>query len=520
MRLSSGAVLFLFWIPVAPGDPGVNYLLPNEDPIPGYNGMDPGDVSTEVVIQTKVGKIQGLVVNASGVVTTRFLGIPYARPPIGELRFALPQKHPGWPVSAPLEATEYRFACPQNLGELKSGVKNPVYKSRLDKVITSEDCLYLNMYLPANLSSVQHLNTKSFPVMVYLHGGDFSHGTSIPYEGWRLATHGGVIVVGVEYRLGVLGFLSVPDSAAPGNLGLWDQRVALHWIWDNIREFGGDPESITIFGEGAGGVSAGFHALSRKSRGLFHRAVLQSGSPLSPGSLQRQPIPVATALAKLTQCPTNNYTRMVDCLQKLTLNRLMEMSHQVMLTHNVAWLPVVDGVFLQDDPTSLIMQGRFNPIDYIIGVNKEVGSTHQHLSKTDLTSGIPYSEFEGQLRQAAQNIYFVTKKGGGFEQFYAAVLLEYASFCEKRPQELTQGLMDFYSHSFTIAPSLLAAKHISRSGTNIYLYSFSHSPSDDHFVGEGAELDFIFGESLDSSQAAKALQLALMDSWTNFAKTG
>ncbi|ELT96372.1 hypothetical protein CAPTEDRAFT_229344 [Capitella teleta] len=455
---------------------------------PGYSGLEEGDAVSDVIIQTKVGGIQGLVVNSSGVLSTRFLGVPYARPPIGDLRFAMPQRHPGWAVRAPLRATEYRFACYQDMDDLKAKTADAGYRRRLDKVLMSEDCLYLNMYVPLNMSDISHLNTRSMPVMVFLHGGGFQGGTAIPFEGWRLACHNNVIVVSVEYRVGVFGFLSTRNSAAPGNLGLWDQRHALHWIWDNIREIGGSPESITVFGEDAGAMSAGFHVVSPQSRGLLSRVIMQSGSMISPSAIQKTPITIATTLANTLRCPVANSTHMIDCLQRISAHALQSASSG----HD--WLPIVDGKFLPDSPRALLQQGKFNWVDAIIGVRQEPLETSPPLV---------FSQFEAELKEGAQSIYLAQQQGGRFEEFYAAVLLEYA-FCEDTTHAPL--LSDFRHDAFTVAPSVEAARHLSRSDKKVFFYSFDLSED---------ELSFVFGEN-----DGGLFQKAVMDAWSNFAQTG
>ena len=139
-------------------------------------------------------------------------------------------------------------------------------------------------------------------VMIWIHGGGFIEGSAIPYVPSELVTENDVIVVVIQYRLGILGFLSSGDDVAPGNYGLMDQTLAIRWVKDNIRAFGGDPDSMTIFGESAGAASVGYQLLSPMSRGLFSRAIFQSGTPLSRWAFDRDPVKDFYDLADKTGC--------------------------------------------------------------------------------------------------------------------------------------------------------------------------------------------------------------------------
>ena len=162
----------------------------------------------------------------------------------------------------------------------------------------SEDCLYLNVYVPAQNDSLNP--TTEYPVMVYIHGGAFTSGTALLSPGLVLPTYG-VVLVTIQYRLGPFGFLSTRDSNSPGNYGMLDQVLALKWVNENIKNFGGDPNKVTIFGFSAGGASVGLHLLSPLSKGFFHGAISESGVDLSPWSVVIADIALSKteALAKL-----------------------------------------------------------------------------------------------------------------------------------------------------------------------------------------------------------------------------
>jgi para-nitrobenzyl esterase len=218
------------------------------------------------VVTTRSGRLEAQVEDSLHV----FRGIPYAEPPIGDLRFCAPQ--PVKPWSGVLEARNYGPYCPQ----LPDPVQQRIWALSGE---SGEDCLTLNVWTPG-------IDRGRRPVMVWIHGGAFVVGAARRpvTEGAALARRGDVVVVTLNYRLGILGWLNLEDHGGPnlarsGNHGLLDQVAALQWVRDNIEQFGGDPENITVFGESAGGISVSVLLSSELGRGLFHKAVAQSGAP-------------------------------------------------------------------------------------------------------------------------------------------------------------------------------------------------------------------------------------------------
>lgn len=216
---------------------------------------DPGETPA-TVRNTTQGQVQG-VETGNGYA---FKGIPYATPPVGELRYTAPQPAPAW--EGVLTTDAFGGSCIQPA-------------STFGTEVSTEDCLYLNVYAPENADGL--------PVMVWIHGGAFETGSGDTYDPAGLIDEG-VVVVTINYRLGVLGFLSHPALAAEnddgysGNWGFMDQQLALQWVQDNIANFGGNTDNVTIFGESAGGLSVMGHVVSPASEGLFHKAIVQSGA--------------------------------------------------------------------------------------------------------------------------------------------------------------------------------------------------------------------------------------------------
>lgn len=219
----------------------------------------------EVKRTTSLGGITGvqtLVPGTNDRFVDQFRKIPYAFPPVGPLRFQKPQPFGSWDET--LEGRDFGPSCMQGHSAFFADVPNKDL---------SEDCLFLNIYVPSDASP-----NGSLPVMVWIHGGAFLYGQGMFYNASNLASVANVVVVTLNYRLGLLGFFTLNDPVARGNYGIYDQILALQWIKDHIVSFGGDPISITIFGESAGGISTSLLSLIPSNKGLFKRVISQSGT--------------------------------------------------------------------------------------------------------------------------------------------------------------------------------------------------------------------------------------------------
>uniref|UniRef100_A0A3P8RJD3 Carboxylic ester hydrolase n=1 Tax=Astatotilapia calliptera TaxID=8154 RepID=A0A3P8RJD3_ASTCA len=235
-----------------------------------------------------LGSLKGEYVSVKGKETGvhAYLGVPFAKPPLGpSLRLAPPQPVGGW--EGVRDATKQPPMCIQSK-ETVLDLVDKLGTALVEIPDISEDCLYLNIYAPANRAK----NAK-LPVMVWIHGGGFALGSASTYDGSALAAYQDVVVVLIQYRLGLLGFLSTGDEHISGNFGLLDQVEALKWIQQHIHNFGGDPGLVTIFGESAGGVSVSLLLLSPLSDGLFHRAIAESGTAAMNVLMANDPLPMA-----------------------------------------------------------------------------------------------------------------------------------------------------------------------------------------------------------------------------------
>lgn len=277
-----------------------------------------------------------------------------------------------------------------------------------------------NIYVPNEIVGDP---TQFKSVMVWMHGGGYVFGDGAAYDATDLALTGDVIVVTFNYRLGVLGFLSNMDSILPGNYGLMDQRMAIQWVHDNIKHFGGDAGSVTIFGESAGGFSSSLHALMPQNKGLFQRVILQSGACATLLSTARDPQVVTRAIYNAIGCSESDHeetldsARILECLRKPSWDELVSMQSYAVSDIGIrfisAFLPVVDGVLLRKEPVDILSDESspevqfFSSLDIIAGnTNLEhagiaaIASAYQEQFMFDIKDGIPESVACGVLAGA------------------------------------------------------------------------------------------------------------------------
>ncbi|XP_046994760.1 juvenile hormone esterase-like isoform X1 [Schistocerca americana] len=466
----------------------------------------------ERVARTRLGAVRGVhKESSSGRRFLAFYNLPYARPPVGPLRFRSPQPPDAWVHIR--DATVAGPVCPQNSAFSSSP-------------IGAEDCLYLNVFTPA-LNPEQPL-----PVMFWIHGGGWFAGSAVWYEPNYLMDHD-VVLVTINYRLGPLGFLSTEDEAAPGNFGLKDQVAALKWVKENIESFGGDPNSVTIFGNSAGAASVHYLILSPKAEGLFHRAISQSGVALSPWGL---PEPAAAEkarrLATLVGCPTEPSAAQVECLRSVDEYKIIateENFHEWMFHPLIPFRPVVEDegedAFLSQHPVDM---EPHTVVPWLMGATKEEGCL---VTAAFFTNETLLREFERDsdrlfpltlLYRSPPEAKIITKKIYDF--YFPSGTLSLTA--------LTQLYTDRY---ITWNTDDVARKYKDRAPVYLYLFSyngkFSLSVSygaQDKDVGacHGDDLYYLFSnltfcpvtsEVPEKDQEIVRLMTKL---WTNFATTG
>ncbi|XP_078695208.1 carboxylesterase 1D-like [Branchiostoma floridae x Branchiostoma belcheri] len=327
-----------------------------------YN-IFPGSTAQQVdspVVNTANGRVRGTIRLATDLPDKpvyTYYSIPYAAPPVGERRLRPPG--PALPWGGVRDGTKLGPFCPQDL-MLLEGMDVPI---RLEHTNVSEDCLTVNVYSPTLAENA------ALPVLLYIHGGGLMVGMGSHHGFEGLAAHQDAVVVTFNYRLAMLGFLSTGDSHAPGNYGLLDQVQAMVWVRDNIRNFGGDPDKVTLFGESAGGVSISYHYLSPMSRGLFNRGISQSGI-WQTMPFNTDPLPVARSLAEELECATETTDTMMECLRTKPFQDIIEKSNVLLERFAVEpFVPTIDGTFMKEHPMDLFERGHINKADYIVGVN-------------------------------------------------------------------------------------------------------------------------------------------------------
>ena len=433
------------------------------------------------------GSLEGVVEGK----TVKFLGIPYAKPPVGSLRFKRPQPNEPW--QGVRDASKFGKRCAQ----LYSAVLQ-------NNASEDEDCLYLNVWTPETKPA------KPRPVMVWIHGGGNVNGSAseplpfvnsgVFYSGQKLAEQG-VVVVTLNYRLGVFGFLAHPalGEAAGGNQGLFDQQQALAWVQQNIAKFGGDPDQVTIFGESAGSQDVCLHVASPVSRGLFHRAVSQSGGCTTLNVTGAQAKQNATKLAETLGCTGADA---LTCLQAQPVSKLLTPG----LTPPVSFGPSVDGVFLPDQPRALFARGDTADVPYILGSNTDEGTLFVSGTVPD----------EAALRTALERQF-----GAGSAE---AILKVYPLSSFPTPRAALARIVGDARLVCTTHDTALLA---SAAGRPVWMYNFdipatvSAGPDSEPLgATHGAELVYVFGTStLFTPESAKTAAL-MQTYWTNFAKQG
>ena len=461
-------------------------------------GSSPMGSSGEAKVKIDDGELLGSVAGK----TRRFLGIPYAKPPVGELRWKRPEKPEKW--SKPRDATQWGKRCAQANSAV---LMNPASED--------EDCLYLNVWAPTD--------AKSLPVMVWIHGGGNVNGSaselvpySMPenglyfYDGSKLAEKN-VVVVTLNYRLGVFGFLAHPaldeETGMPsGNQGMWDQVAALEWVKANVAKFGGDPKNVTIFGESAGSYDVCTHVASPKSKGLFHKAISQSGGCTTTMTTKEQAAATADALVAAVDCAGD---APLDCLREKDVATLLGAVGSLPATAGLRTLgPIVDGDFLPEQPRTLYREGRINKVPYMLGSNTDEG--------TLFTAGMPITteaQYDAALMTqfmaasaAIKEVYPLSKFEGAMPNPAQAALARVAG--------------DSRLVCTTTDTALLASAH-----TPVFTYNFDIPVNPELspiFLGatHGAELVYVFQTSPSFGDAEKSASELMQRYWTNFAKSG
>ncbi len=456
------------------------------------------------IVSVTGGRLEG--VTADGV--TSFKGVPFAAPPVGSLRWRAPQAVVPW--HGIKQADHFGPSCMQNPSMLKLFDAPPAM---------SEDCLYLNVWTPAKSTR------ERLPVMVWIYGGAFEYGSaSSPiYDGTRLAKKG-VVLVSIAYRTGVFGFLADLELSAEsphhvsGNYGLRDMIVALKWVRANISRFGGDPRNVTIFGESAGGAAISILAVSPAARGLFQRAISESGgSALAPVKLAGTSYTISTLpfrpLASAEATGQRFLARLgaqdLAAARALPAGVIQRLSDSAAFGGGAIW-PIFDGDVLPNDAYDLYEAGRFNDTPVLVGTNANEGG----LGIFGDFSGTTPAKFEARVRAA-------------YGKYAQAILAVYPHATNTQAEQAAKDLF-VRDAGFACETWTWARLQSERGHGKTYLYYFDqHSPFLPLGPVHGQDLYYEFGNLTAPpptghapEPADRALSSAMQSYWVNFAKTG
>ncbi|XP_075530997.1 cholinesterase-like [Dermacentor variabilis] len=444
-----------------------------------------------IVRTTTEGGVRGKMVHVLGKRVEEYRGIPFAEPPVGNLRFRPPQPKSAW--EGTLDVTSRSTACPQ--------VAMPGFQ--LDGVTITEDCLHLNVWVPERASRT----SSRRPVLVWIHGGSFAFGSAneANYTGARLSALTDMLVVSMNYRLGILGFLNANSPEAPGNVGAIDQNMALKWVQRNIKFFGGDSKRVTLFGESAGAVSTHAHILSPMSAGLFRRAVLLSGTMYSFDiwdSVEESMVK-GDAVAKVVGCSregtlsiSSNPEEVVKCMRNKSADELLNATFADMVLRLVPFSITYHNEFLPRHPWVAINRGFFSSVDVVAGVTSDeaalflIAQQKSELLVEDL-SGAATEEITDSLRAALLGL---------LKSDLPDVLKQYT---DEVPQgdnnALRRQYIDYVSDRVFNCPLRFFAEKHDEKKNKVFVYVFAHKSSKSALpewmgVPHASDIQFVFGE--------------------------
>lgn len=454
------------------------------------------------IVKTEAGLVHGKISNR----VLEFKGIPYAAPPLSELRWQLPQPPKAW--TGVLDATKYKSACPQ--------------LSRYGSTEASydEDCLYLNVTVPYS----QHSSPTLRPVIVWIHGGAFVGGSSSLYPLDFIATTGDAVVVSMNYRLGVFGFMAHPsfDPDWNGALALEDQRSALRWVKRNAVAFGGDPNNITIAGESAGAASVCMHVIApEETRGLFHKAIAQSGGCVTPLKTVAENSKTGQKVAEYVGC-TEAATALA-CLRGKSVKDLLEAGSKAQGSNLLAYAPSVGSKAIPLHGADAIGSGKFVQVPMINGGNRD-----------ELRLYVAYDVQAGDSVTKDNYAAHIQKVYGGFAD---QVITEYpTSAYSSPPSALGTVMSDFrldvgLNNCIYLQTAKLASKYV-----KVYEYVFADrdappvtkNPGFEMGAVHASELPYQFPHFSDTAkvdapalpEAQQKMAKQMMAYWTSFARNG
>ncbi|XP_043981767.1 carboxylesterase 3 [Gambusia affinis] len=478
----------------------------------------PAPGSSELVVSLKSGQIRGDYVTVKGTErrVKRYLGIPFAKPPVGPLRFAAPESPEPW--EGERDGTQQPPMCIQD----REIVVNISIALSMDFTVpeVSEDCLYLNIYTPAEITPEVKL-----PVMVWIHGGGLVMGAASQYDYSSFTAYENVVTVIIQYRLGILGFLSTGDEHAKGNWGLLDQLAALRWVQENIEAFGGDPQSVTIAGESAGSISASILTLSPLSKGLFHKAIFQSGVATIGAYTSDQSLIQAHIVANLTGCYMSSTEELVQCLRGKTQDEFISATKR----SKIIFGATIDGEFLPGTADVLLQRKEVLNIPVMMGVtNHEFGWILPQVFT-------PRGWDKGMNRDTVLALVNLFNPKGAANAANFLIVTEYLKGANT-PEDIRDAYTEVIGDLLMVLPTIKVAGYHTDAGAPVYMYEFvyvsdrptSKRPSfvkADHTDDVGYMFGVCFWNShiritVNCTDEDKRFSRTMMSYWASFARTG
>lgn len=454
-------------------------------------------MSHDALVETQYGTVRGTKLGSVSV----WKGIPYAQPPLGKLRFHTPQLPGKW--SDVRDATTFGAVAPQDVVHL-SGLAEALGAAETsgEQAPVSEDCLYLNIWSP-------QADTQKRPVLVWIHGGAFvvGSGSQPDYNGASFAQQGNVVVVTLNYRLGVLGFLQLGDLAgeeyaSAGNLGLLDQIAALKWVRENIAAFGGDPNNVTIFGESAGAMSVGTLLAMPATKGLFQKAILQSGAAHNVQD-KASATKTASELLEILGVGSND----MDALTTIPLPTLLAAQSTLLAKNPLGGIrPVVDGKDLPEKPIQAIAQGAAKDVAILIGTNRDEMKLFMGETSASSADASMAQRLLGERTVEIFSTYAAAHPGADMREI---------------------GIDMFTDHTFRIPAIRLAENQVQQSAP-VWMYRFDWpSPNAKFGACHALEIPFVWNtletslfRALTGKDAPQALANNMHAAWIAFAHTG
>nr|QLI62116.1 carboxylesterase 4 [Streltzoviella insularis] len=472
------------------------------------------------IVDLNEGKLKGKVCKTLNKIQYySFKGVPYAKPPLGELRFSVPV--PSEPWKGIRDATKNCNICAQ-------------FDRDTNGIIGDEDCLYLNVYTP-KLSTT---NSTLLPVMVYIHGGGFvfGSGTDDVIHGPDYLVEKDVVLVSLNYRLGVLGFLSLDCKEAPGNVGLRDQVEALRWVQKNINKFGGDPKNVTIFGASAGAASVEYLLLSPIAKGLFHKALAQSGSSLLHWAQTNKAKEFATKIASLKGKVLQDNQQLLTFLKSLPIKDLIATSMLVLAADtgrggiNFGFVPTIENPvdwepFIDKSPYELLSRGEFTKVPFVSGfctregllmVARGENVLNKLVKEKDFIEYLPFeidSSQHTELENKIKHIYLDGKNKYQDEDAFA---------------------IDFFTDVDFLGGVYVATTLIAKHNSPVYFYEFCYDGNLNYLKNKlninrqgachGDENGYLIKSDKytkgQPSETDKLVRERMAEMWTNFARHG